>query len=76
MSTFKEIRGTLIKSLSSDPSPIANGDIWYNSTSQVLKGVPAAPMVYLAVPTFPVTISSTPRSVYVDVINFVLLINL
>jgi hypothetical protein len=39
MSTFKEIRGTLIKSLSSDPSPIANGDIWYNSTSQVLKGV-------------------------------------
>ena len=39
MSTFKEIRGTLIKSLSSDPSPISNGDIWYNSTSKVLKGV-------------------------------------
>ena len=39
MSTFKEIRGTLIKSLSSDPSPISNGDIWYNSTSQTLKGV-------------------------------------
>ena len=39
MSTFKEIRGQLIKSLSSDPSPIANGDIWYNSTSQTLKGV-------------------------------------
>ena len=41
MSTFKEIRGTLIKSLSSDPSPVANGDIWYNSTSQTLKGVQA-----------------------------------
>ena len=39
MSTFKNIRGQLIKSLSSDPSPIANGDIWYNSTSQTLKGV-------------------------------------
>ena len=39
MSTFKEIRGTLIKSLSSDPSPAVNGDIWYNSTSQTLKGV-------------------------------------
>jgi hypothetical protein len=38
MSTFKEIRGTLIKSLSSDPSPTAAGDMWYNSTSQTLKG--------------------------------------
>lgn len=39
MSTFKEIRGQLIKSLSSDPSPAALGDMWYNSTSQTLKGV-------------------------------------
>ena len=39
MSTFKEIKGQLIKSLSSDPSPAAAGDIWYNSTSQTLKGV-------------------------------------
>ena len=38
MTTFKEIRGTLIKSLSSDPSPVANGEMWYNSTSQTLKG--------------------------------------
>ena len=28
MSTFKEIRGQLIKSLSSDPSPAAAGDIF------------------------------------------------
>ena len=39
MSTFKEIRGTLIKSVSSDPSPAAVGEMWYNSTSQTLKGV-------------------------------------
>ena len=39
MTTFKEIRGTLIKSLSSDPSPAATGEMWYNSTSQTLKGV-------------------------------------
>jgi len=38
MTTFKEIRGTLIKSLSSDPSPAAAGEMWYNSTSQTLKG--------------------------------------
>ena len=41
MSTFKEIQGQNIRSLSSDPSPISNGDIWYNSTSQTLKGVQA-----------------------------------
>ena len=39
MTTFKEIKGTLIKSLSSDPSPAATGEMWYNSTSQTLKGV-------------------------------------
>ena len=39
MSTFKEIAGQNIRSLSSDPSPAVNGDIWYNSTSQTLKGV-------------------------------------
>ena len=37
MSTFKEIKGQLIKSLSSDPSPVSVGDIWYNSTSKTLK---------------------------------------
>ena len=39
MSTLKEIRGQNIRSLSSDPSPAVGGDIWYNSTSQTLKGV-------------------------------------
>ena len=41
MSTFKEIRGQLIKSLASDPSPVTTGDIWYNSTTKLLKGVQA-----------------------------------
>ena len=39
MSTFKTIRGNAIRSLTSDPSPAVAGDIWYNSTSQTLRGV-------------------------------------
>jgi len=42
MSTFKEIRGQLIKSVSSDPANASGGDMWYNSTSQTLKGVVAS----------------------------------
>jgi len=39
MSTFKEIRGRLIKSVASDPANAGAGDMWYNSTSQTLKGI-------------------------------------
>ena len=42
MSTLKEIQGRNIKSVSSDPSSAEGGDIWYNSTSQTLKGVVAS----------------------------------
>ena len=42
MSTFKNIRGQLIKSVASDPANAGGGDMWYNSTSQVLKGVVAS----------------------------------
>jgi len=38
MTTFKEIRGNLIKSTSTDPANPQEGQFWYNSTSQVLKG--------------------------------------
>jgi hypothetical protein len=38
MTTFKQIRGNLIKSTSTDPANPQEGQIWYNSTSQVLKG--------------------------------------
>ena len=38
MATYKEIRGTNIEVLSSDPSNPVEGQVWYNSTSNVLKG--------------------------------------
>jgi len=38
MTTFKEIRGTAIQSVSSDPTNPEVGQIWYNNTSGVLKG--------------------------------------
>jgi hypothetical protein len=40
MATFKEIRGFKIKSLATDPSPLEEGQIWYNSTSGTLKVAP------------------------------------
>jgi hypothetical protein len=38
MTTFKEIRGTTIEVVSSDPSNPEGGQIWYNSSSGTLKG--------------------------------------
>ena len=38
MATYKEIHGTNIEVLSSDPSNPVNGQIWYNTTSNVVKG--------------------------------------
>jgi hypothetical protein len=38
MTTFKEIRGTAIESVSTDPSNPEVGQIWYNNTIGVLKG--------------------------------------
>jgi hypothetical protein len=38
MTTFKEIRGTAIESVSSDPTNPEEGQIWYNNTIGVLKG--------------------------------------
>jgi len=38
MTTYKEIRGTNIEVLESDPSNPIEGQVWYNSTSNVLKG--------------------------------------
>ena len=38
MTTFKEIRGQLIRSVSSDPANPQEGQIWYNKTIGVLKG--------------------------------------
>jgi len=38
MTTFKEIRGQLIRSVSSDPANPQLGEIWYNNTIGVLEG--------------------------------------
>ena len=37
MATYKEIGGVNIKSLTSDPSTLLQGEIWYNSTSGTIK---------------------------------------
>ena len=38
MTTFKDIRGTAVQSVSSDPTNPEEGQIWYNNTIGVLKG--------------------------------------
>ena len=45
MTTYKEIKGTQIEVVSSDPSNPIDGQVWYNSTDQAVKGfknIPAA----------------------------------
>ena len=38
MTTYKELRGTQIEAVSSDPSNPVEGQVWYNTTDNVLKG--------------------------------------
>ena len=38
MTTYKDIRGTHIKTVTADPPAPVNGQMWYNSTTQVMKG--------------------------------------
>ena len=38
MTTYKETKGTQIEVVSSDPSNPVEGQVWYNSTDQALKG--------------------------------------
>ena len=46
MATYKDIKGTSIEVVSSDPSNPVLGQIWYNSTSQTLKGSEFASAVW------------------------------
>ena len=39
MTTYKEIIGTNIEVVSSDPSNPVEGQVWYNSTTGLLKGL-------------------------------------
>jgi len=41
MATYKGIKGYTIQSLASDPSPLLEGQVWYNTTSTTLKGYKA-----------------------------------
>ena len=43
MANYKDIHGTNIETVSSDPSNPINGQVWYNSTDQVLKGFTSTP---------------------------------
>ena len=43
MTTYKTIRGTHIVSVTSDPPAPVNGQMWYNSTTQTLKGFTSNP---------------------------------
>ena len=43
MATYKEIRGTHIVTVTSDPPSPVNGQVWYNSTDQVMKGFTSNP---------------------------------
>jgi hypothetical protein len=48
MTTFKEIRGTTVESVSSDPTNPEVGQIWYNNTIGVLKGYKSLGAVFSA----------------------------
>ena len=37
MTTYKEIRGTNIEAVASDPSNPVEGQVWYNTTTNVVK---------------------------------------
>ena len=43
MGTYKEIKGTHIVSVTSDPPSPVNGQMWYNSTDKAIKGFTSSP---------------------------------
>ena len=43
MTTYKDIRGTHITTVTADPPAPVNGQMWYNSTDQVMKGFTSNP---------------------------------
>ena len=38
MTTYKDIRGTHIKTVTADPPAPVSGQMWYNSTTKIMKG--------------------------------------
>jgi hypothetical protein len=58
MTTFKEISGQLIKTLSSDPANPQEGQIWYNNTVGVLKGYAFTASAWASGGNLPTPVSS------------------
>ena len=44
MATYKDLKGTNIQVISSDPTYPIDGQVWYDSTNNVLKGNKGAPV--------------------------------
>ena len=44
MTTYKDIRGTHITTVTTDPPAPVNGQMWYNSTDKVMKGFVSNPV--------------------------------
>ena len=44
MATYKEIKGTNIEAVATDPTYPVTGQVWYNTTSNVLKGATGSPI--------------------------------
>ena len=40
MATYREVKGYSVKSVSSDPANVKEGQIWYNSSTKVIKVAP------------------------------------
>jgi len=59
MTTFKEISGQLIRTLSSDPANPQEGQIWYNSTIGVLKGSQVLPAAWASGGNLPIGLNGS-----------------
>ena len=44
MATYKEIKGTNIEVLTTDPTYAIGGQVWYNTTDNALKGATGSPI--------------------------------
>ena len=58
MAKYKTIKGFTIQSLASDPPTTAEGQIWYNTTSETFKAMVTSG-TWASGPAFPVNVSST-----------------
>ena len=53
MATYYDIKGQKVQSVSSDPSPVATGQVWYNTTTSLAKFQGFAPSAWSTAPNCP-----------------------